>query len=131
MRCKRCFALMIFAALVVAALGFFGSAEAATLTWTDNATNESGVHIERATAPCSPVPATFTKIGEVLTNVVTYSDPTPVAGNKYCYRVRAWNLQYPGDANSAQYSAFSNLAELGLPLPFPAAPSLLGVTAGP
>lgn len=128
MRCSRCIPMMIFTALVVAALGFFGSAEAATLTWTDNATNESGVHIERATAACTPVPTTFTKIGEVLSNVVTYADPTPVAGNKYCYRVRAWNLQYPGDAQSAQYSGYSNLAEFAFPLPGPsAAPS--GLTA--
>ena len=39
------------------------------LTWTDNASNESGFRIERSTDA-----ATFTQIGEVASNVTTYAD---------------------------------------------------------
>lgn len=128
MRCTRCFILMIFVALVLAALGFFGLADAATLTWTDQSNNELGFEIERATAPCSPAPTSFTKIGEVAANVVSYADATPEPGNRYCYRLKAWNVPFAGDPR--QYSGYSNLAEFAFPFPAPAAPGQLGVTAG-
>lgn len=118
-------ALLAACCLLLAA----SSAQAATLTWTDNATNELGTHIERSTKACTPVPTDFTKIGEVAANVTTYVDATTATGNRYCYRVRAWNLQYATDPQSAQYSGYSNLAEIGYPLAAPtAAPSLLGAT---
>lgn len=129
MRCTRCIPAMIFAALLVAALGFWCSADAATLTWTDQSNNELGFEIERATAPCSPAPTSFTKIGEVAANVVSYADATPEPGNKYCYRLRAWNVPFAGDPR--QYSGYSNLAEYAFPFPVPASPGPLQVTPGP
>ena len=104
-------------------------AATATLTWTDTIGNEAGYHIHRAPKACSPVPADadFIKIGEVAANVKTYVDSTPVDGNKYCYKVRAWNLQYATDPESAQYGTFSNLAGKDFPLPLPAGNVLLTV----
>lgn len=100
----------------------------ATLTWTDNSTNEAGFHVDRAPVACTdPAPA-FAKIGEVGANVKTYIDNAPVDGNRYCYRVRAYNYKFVGDPESAQYSGWSNLAGKDFPLAPPtAAPSLLGV----
>ena len=111
--------------LVLCAVPAF--AATATLTWTYNSTNEAGFHVERATAACSPVPTTFTKIGEVGANVKTYIDATAVDGTKVCYRVRAYNYRFVGDPESAQYSGWSNLAGKEFPLAGPADPSLLGV----
>lgn len=117
--------ILIFLTSVV--LFWSASAFAATLTWKDNATNESGTRIERATARCNPVPA-FTEIGEVGVDVTTFVDGTPQQGRVYCYRVRAWNLRITGEATSIQYSGYSNLAEYEFPLQNPADPSQL-VTA--
>ena len=97
-------------------------AATATLTWTDTIGNEAGYHVHRAPKACSPLPADtdFTKVGEVGANVKTYVDGTAVEGNKYCYKVRAWNLQYANDPESAQYGTFSNLAGKDFPLAGPA-----------
>lgn len=130
MSCKRCVYLFVGAALLIFAAGLFTSGEvaAATLTWADNATNEAGTHIHRASKACSPIPpdTDFTKIGEVNANVITYVDSTTQVGNKYCYKVRAWNLKFANEPESAQYSAFSNLAGIEYPLaPVTVAPSQL------
>lgn len=117
---------------IVAVLAVFlltATVQAATLTWTDQSNNELGFEIERATAPCSPAPTSFTKIGEVAANVVSYADATPEPGNKYCYRLRAWNVPFAGDPR--QYSGYSNLAEYAYPFPVPASPGPLQVTPGP
>ena len=60
------------------------------LTWTDNASNESGFQIERSTDA-----ATFTQIGEVASNVTTYADTSLSAATQYRYRVRAYNATGP------------------------------------
>jgi PKD repeat protein len=57
----------------------------ATLRWTDNSTNETGFHIERAPAGSS----TYTTVGTVGTNVATYTQS--VARGTWLYRVRAFN----------------------------------------
>jgi predicted MPP superfamily phosphohydrolase len=68
-----------------------------TLTWTDNANNESGFKIERSTNG-----VTYTQIATVGANVTTYAD-TGLARNKtYRYRVRATGTG--GD------SAYTNVA---------------------
>jgi Galactose oxidase-like, Early set domain/Fibronectin type III domain/Kelch motif len=74
------------------------------LTWTDNASNESGFRIER-----SADGATFTEIGVVGSNVTTYASTSLSAATKYWYRVRAYNATgpsaYAGPASATTQSA--------------------------
>ena len=67
------------------------------LTWKDNSTNEVGFKIERSSNG-----KTFTQIATVSANVTGFGDYNLPKGNKYTYRVRAYNAG--GD------SAFSNTA---------------------
>jgi len=67
------------------------------LKWTDNAANEAGFTIERAKNGKS-----FKEIAKVGPNVSTFSNIGVVKGNRYSYRVRAYN-----DAGD---SAHSNVA---------------------
>ena len=132
MKCRNCALLFVGIALVVLALGLFTSGEvaAATLSWNDNSTNEAGFTVERAPVPCTPVPANFTEIARTAANTKTYVDTAsqPNTGTRWCYRVRAFNYKFTGDLESAQYSAYSNLAGIDYPLPqVDAAPS--GLTA--
>ncbi|MBI4304161.1 MAG: PKD domain-containing protein [Chloroflexi bacterium] len=53
------------------------------LEWTDNANNESGFRIERASG------AAFTQIGTTAANTVRFTDTAAVAGVTYQYRVFA------------------------------------------
>ncbi len=71
-----------------------------TLTWTDNASNETGSRIERRLA--SPAAGMYAEIAIVGANVTFYVDTTVTAGQSYCYRVRAYNAA--GD------SGYSNAA---------------------
>ena len=65
------------------------SATHVNLTWTDNATNETGFDIER----CTGVNCTsFARIDGVGANVTTYSDTTAAPNTTYSYRVAAFNL---------------------------------------
>jgi len=87
------------------------------LTWTDNATNESGFVIER-----SDNGGVFSVLATVgpknNTGSVSYADTTVLAGNTYQYRVAA--------VNAAGLSPYSNTVSIALTIP--AAPSNL--TAG-
>jgi hypothetical protein len=111
--------------LVLCAVPAF--AATATLTWTDTIVNEAGYYIERAPGSCAPVPTNFVKIGETAKDVKTYIDNTPVDGNKYCYRVRAWNLMYANDPTSIQFGTWSNIAGKDFPLAGPVGDVQLGV----
>jgi hypothetical protein len=62
-----------------------GTGSAVALSWSDNATNEEGFHIER-----SANGSAFTQIATVSANVTTYNDPGLGIGT-YAYRVRAYN----------------------------------------
>ncbi|MBS1566224.1 MAG: gliding motility-associated C-terminal domain-containing protein [Bacteroidetes bacterium] len=55
-----------------------------TLTWVDNATNESGFQIER-----SEDGVVYSAVGTVAANVTTYTDQNLYGGTLYYYRVRA------------------------------------------
>jgi fibronectin type 3 domain-containing protein len=68
------------------------------LTWTDNATNETGYFVERSTNASSG----FSQIATLGANSTSYQDSSLTAGTTYYYRVR--------DANSGQYSGYSNTA---------------------
>jgi FtsP/CotA-like multicopper oxidase with cupredoxin domain len=91
----------------------------ASLTWTDNATNETGFLVERCTgAAC----ANFAQIAVAgprnNTGNVTYVDATVKAGNTYLYRVAA--------VNGAGPSAYFPIppAEVSVTVPsIPAAPT--------
>lgn len=66
-----------------ASLGSDGQVQ---LAWQDNAGNESGFRIERATGGGS-----FGLLTIVGANVTTYSDTTATKGYTYTYRIRAYN----------------------------------------
>ncbi|MDQ3200118.1 MAG: PKD domain-containing protein, partial [Verrucomicrobiota bacterium] len=74
------------------------------LSWTDNATNESGYAIERCSGGgCS----NFTPIATVAANTVSYFDKNVTAGAIYRYRVAA--------TSSGGQSPYSNIAEATIP----------------
>ena len=84
------------------------------LAWTDNATNEAGFKVERATDG-----VTFTQIAVLAANVKTYSNTLLSPGMTYTYRVRAYE--------GPNHSAYSNAAAATTQGP-PAAPSNLSAT---
>ena len=87
------------------------------LTWSDNASNETGFKIERKTGSGG----TYAQIGTVGANVTSYSDSGLTSGTTYYYRVRANNaVGDSGYSNEANATTFSNP---------PAAPTALGATA--
>lgn len=83
------------------------------LTWTDNATNETGFVVER-----SDNGGAFVQIASPgprnNTGNVTYSDTAVIIGNSYSYRVRA--------VNGPLSSAYSNTASVTISTP-PAGPA--------
>lgn len=92
------------------------SASQINLSWTDNATNESGFKIERSADGVS-----FTQIATVLAGVTTYSNTGLAGTTTYYYRVRATNVA--GD------SGYSNAANATTLASVPTAPSGLTATA--
>ena len=57
-----------------------------TLTWTDNANNESGYLVERRIGGGS-----YSQIAVLAANSTTYTDPGLTGSTTHCYRVRAFN----------------------------------------
>ena len=90
-----------------------------SLTWTDNAIDETGFTVQRATN------ADFTGATNITLNgvdIATYTNPGRTPNTTYYYRVRAFNLTGP--------SAWSNTASATTPaLALPAAPSNLVAVA--
>lgn len=82
---RRQVILLLFALL----LAFPASARAAqlVLSWTDNASDEDGLLVERRE---SATP-TFTQVAFLGPNAAGYMDDTVRPGQSYCYRVRAVN----------------------------------------
>jgi FtsP/CotA-like multicopper oxidase with cupredoxin domain len=87
------------------------------LRWTDNSANETGFLIERRTGA-----GTFAQIGQVGSNVVTWTDTTVAANTGYTYRVRASN-------NGANSNYTSNATVTTPTSAVPAAPSSLRITS--
>lgn len=90
------------------------------LTWTDNATNETGFKIERCTgANCTD----FAQIATVGANVIAYSNTGLAASTSYNYRVRAYN-----GGGDSDYSNTASAVTQAAPA-LPAAPDNLVATA--
>ncbi|MFN8079996.1 MAG: multicopper oxidase domain-containing protein [Kineosporiaceae bacterium] len=80
----------------------------ATLTWTDNSTNETSFVVERRVGAGAWAP-----VGTVAANAVTYADTTVVAGTTYGYRVGAVNgpdTAYSSEVTVTIIAAPTNLA---------------------
>lgn len=89
------------------------------LTWTDNASNETGFVIEQAIN--GGTFSTLITVGaRTGTGSVSYTDTTVALGNSYTYRVAA--------VNAAGMSEYSNTASVTIAAP-PAAPSAVSATA--
>ncbi len=93
----------------------------ASLTWTDNAIDETGFIIQRSDNG-GPFVQVATAPANNNTGSVTFVDASVVAGSNYVYRVAAANL--------AGVSAFTNTAAVNLAIP-PAAPSNFTALNGP
>jgi len=89
------------------------------LTWTDNATNETGFYVERS----DDGGLIWSLVGQTAANVTTFSDLTVEPKMTYSYRVAAFN--------AAGNSPYSNVATVVTPGQIPEAPSgltVVGVT---
>jgi hypothetical protein len=74
------------------------STSAIALTWTDNATNETGYYVQRSTDGTN-----FTQVGSVGAGVTSYSDSGLSASTTYYYRVCAYNA-----AGNSAYTAVAS-----------------------
>lgn len=93
-------------------------AASATLTWTDNSTNEDGFHAQRKADICAG-PAAFVEVAHINANIVTYVDGSVVEGGAYCYRVNAFN--------TAGESDWSNTAGIVIPYSTASVPGPLAI----
>ena len=91
------------------------SSTAINLKWSDNATNESGFLLERATNG-----GAFSQIGSLGPNTATYANSNLTASTTYSYRIRAYD--------GPNISAYSNTA-MATTFGPPAAPANLVATA--
>ena len=90
------------------------SSSKVNLTWTDNASGETGFKIERSTDG-----TTFTALASLLANTTSYQAGNLNASTTYHFRVRAYN--------GTNASSYSNVAA-ATTQPAPAAPSNLTAT---
>lgn len=72
------------------------------LVWTDNATNETSVQVERSTGG-----GAFSLVANLGANATSYSDATVTASTAYTYRARAFN--------GSAASGFSNVTSVTTP----------------
>ena len=85
---RRCFTWVYLASTIVCLISALPALAAQlTLTWTDNASNESGFRVERRLNPAG----SYSEIAIPGPNITSYIDTTVVVGQGYCYRVRAHN----------------------------------------
>ena len=84
------------------------------LSWTDNATNETGFELQRAADSAFTSGVATASVGA---NVTTIDVAGLAAGATYFFRIRA--------INAAQASAFSNVANAAIPRPVETARNLL------
>ncbi len=87
------------------------SSSVINLSWTDNASNETGFAIERKTGATG----TYAQVATVGANIRTYANTGLVANTAYYYRVRAVNgTVYSSYSNEA--NAKTNIASFTIPL---------------
>lgn len=96
------------------------------LQWRDNATNEAGFVIERATAASGPFVQVAVAPARNNTGNTTFTDTTIATGTPYWYRVAAVNLL----GGATTLSAYSNVATTAASPAVPAAPSNLAAANG-
>jgi len=95
------------------------SANQIDLSWSDNASDETGYRVER-----SPDGSTgWSEIASLVANSAAYSDTGLACGTAYYYRVRAYR------AGDGQFSAYSNVDDATTGACPPAAPTGLNATA--
>jgi hypothetical protein len=83
------------------------SAGQVQLTWTDNSSDETRFNIERCVGEgCKD----FAEIGQVGTDVSTFTDTSARSGNSYSYRVRSVNAAGSWKAWDTASIAYSNRA---------------------
>lgn len=78
------------------------------LTWTDNATNETGFKIERALASSGP----WSQIGTTTANITTYTNSGLTASTVYFYRVRAYNSNGDSEYSNIRSATTGNTAPI-------------------
>ena len=96
------------------------------LQWRDNATNEGGFVVERATAAGGPFARVGVAPARSNTGNTTFTDTTIATGTPYWYRVAAVNLF----GGVTTVSAYSNTATTDASPAVPAAPSNLAAANG-
>jgi hypothetical protein len=84
------------------------------LTWQDNASNETGIIIERKV-----LGGTYVSLDTVQANGVSYTDNHVSEGITYYYRIRTYN--------QAGVSDYSNVTFIDVPVTIPATPTQLNV----
>lgn len=95
---------LFFTLISLCVFASYGWTAQLSLSWDDNATNETGFKIERKDGTGSYAP--YIDVGA---NVKTYTDTKVTSGVRYCYRVSAYN------ANTT--SPYSNDACVDVPQP--------------
>ena len=89
------------------------------LTWSDNASNESGFKVERSTNGVD-----FTEVATLGADTRSYGDSTVAAQANYYFRVRAYN-----STGNSGYSNTVSVSTPALPAP-PPAPTSVGAQDG-
>ncbi|MCX8092344.1 MAG: peptidoglycan DD-metalloendopeptidase family protein, partial [Verrucomicrobiae bacterium] len=88
------------------------SASQINLTWTDNATNETGFAVERATWPGGP----WTQIGGAASNVTAFASTGLANSSTYFFRVRAYNTAGDSPYSNVAGATTSNAAPTLAPI---------------
>ncbi len=114
------------------ALGGVVDANSVVLSWADNSKNETGFVVRRSLAAAGP----WTDLASLAADVTTYTDAAAILGQTNYYQVIAVNkvgysgpAAQPGAYSTLQVSSASNVADILVVPPPPAAPTALTATA--
>lgn len=95
-----------------------------SLSWTDNARNESGWEVHRSTGGHA---GSFTLLASVGSNATGYGDSGLSSGTEYCYKVRSFRTT----GKKTSFAEFSEVACATTPVPPPLPPAPTAVSAVP